>query len=96
MIAAGVGIFFLGLFTTLAVINSSVKSFLEWWQWGQGVGPLAGKTTVSVLIWLVTWAILDLAWRDKDVKIKVAFYIGLALGVLGAIGMFPPFFEAFE
>lgn len=96
MIAAGVGIFFLGLFTTLAVINSSVKSFLEWWQWGQGVGPLAGKTTVSVLIWLVTWAILYLAWRDKDVKIKVAFYIGLALGVLGAIGMFPPFFEAFE
>lgn len=96
MIAAGVGIFTLGLLTTLAVVSPSVKSFLLWWEWGQGVGPLAGKTTIAVLVWLVVWLVLDRMWRKKDVVLKTAFYIGLALGVLGAIGTFPPFFELFH
>jgi hypothetical protein len=96
MIAAGVGIFTLGLLTTLAVISGSVKTFLLWWEWGQGVGPLAGKSTLAVLAWLISWLILDLLWRKKDVEMKPAFYIGLTLGILGAIGTFPPFFELFH
>ncbi len=96
MIAAGVGIFVLGLLTTLAVISAGVKSFLLWWEWGQGVGPLAGKSTLAVLAWIVVWFILDRMWRKKDVELKSAFYIGLTLGILGAIGTFPPFFELFH
>lgn len=96
MISAGIGILTLGVLTTLAVISTGVKDFLAWWQWDQGVGPLAGKTTIAVVVWLVSWAILYLVWRNKDVDLKKAFYIGLALGIIGAIGMFPPFFEAFE
>lgn len=96
MISAGIGIFVLGLLTTLAVISAGVKSFLLWWAWGQGVGPLAGKTTIAVLVWLVSWFILDRMWRRKDVELKTALYIGFALGILGAIGTFPPFFELFH
>jgi hypothetical protein len=40
--------------------------------------------------------ILDVLWRKKDVEMKPAFYIGLTLGILGAIGTFPPFFELFH
>ena len=32
----------------------------------------------------------------EDVNLKTAFYSGLTLGIVGAIGMFPPFFELFE
>jgi hypothetical protein len=96
MISAGIGIFVLGLLTTLAVISAGVKSFLLWWEWGQGVGPLAGKATIAVIVWLVSWFILDRMWRKKDVELKTAFYIGFTLGVLGAIGTFPPFFELFH
>ena len=96
MIASGLGIFTLGLMTTLAVINGSVKSFLEWFQFDQGVGALAGKSTVSVIVFFITWLVLYLLWREKDVVLKKAFYIGLGLGILGVIGTFPPFFEAFE
>ena len=96
MISAGIGIFVLGLLTTLAVISGDVKSFLLWWEWGQGVGPLAGKSTLAVLSWLISWLILGLLWRKKDVELKPAFYIGLTLGILGAIGTFPPFFELFH
>jgi hypothetical protein len=96
MISAGIGIFVLGLLTTLAVISAGVKSFLLWWEWGQGVGPLAGKSTIAVIVWLVSWFVLDRIWRRKDVELKTAFYIGFGLGVLGAIGTFPPFFELFH
>jgi len=96
MLSAGVGILMLGLLTTFAVISDPIHDFLDWWQWGQGVGPLAGKTTIAVVIWLVAWAILYLVWRHKDVDLKKAFYGGLVLGIIGAIGMFPPFFELFE
>jgi hypothetical protein len=96
MIAAGIGVFVLGFFTTAAVISGGIKSFLAWWEWGQGVGPLAGKSTLAILAWLISWLILDLLWRKKDVDLKTAFYIGLGLGVLGAIGTFPTFFELFH
>ena len=96
MISAGIGIFVLGLLTTLAVISAGVKTFLLWWEWGQGVGPLAGKTTIAVVVWLLSWLILDRLWRRKDVELKTAFYIGLGFGILGAIGTFPPFFELFH
>ena len=96
MIASGLGVFTLGLMTTLAVINGSVKSFLEWFQFDQGVGALAGKSTVAVLVFFVAWLVLYLIWREKDVVLKTSFYIGLGLGILGVIGTFPPFFEWFE
>ncbi len=34
--------------------------------------------------------------KTKDIDIKKVFTVGLILGLLGAIGTFPPFFEAFE
>jgi hypothetical protein len=96
MISAGIGIFVLGFFTTAAVISGGIKSFLLWWEWGQGVGPLAGKSTLAILAWLISWFILDRLWRKKDVELMTAFYIGLGLGILGAIGTFPTFFELFH
>jgi hypothetical protein len=96
MISAGVGIFVLGFLTTGAVISSGLKDFLAWWEWGQGVGPLAGKSTIAVIVWLITWLVLYLLWKNKDVVLKTAFYIGLGLGVLGAIMTFPTFFELFH
>jgi hypothetical protein len=96
MIAAGVGVFTMGLMTTLAVINGSVKSFLEWFQFDQGVGALAGKSTVATIVFFGAWAVLYLLWREKDVVLKTSFYIGLGLGIVGMIFMFPPFFELFE
>lgn len=96
MLAAGIAIFVLGFLTTFAVISDGIHDFLAKWEWGQGVGPLAGKTTIATIAFFASWAGLHLAWRDKDVDIKKIFTIGLILGLLGALGTFPTFFEAFE
>ena len=95
MISVGIGIFVLGLLTVLAEASEGAKAWLEDWQWGQGVGPLAGKTTLASLAYLISLVVLFAIWRDKDIDVKKAFYIGLGLGILGAIGTFPTVFQAF-
>jgi hypothetical protein len=95
MVAAGVGIFVLGLLTTLAVPWAGLKGFLADFQLRQGVGPLAGKTTLAVLAWAASWGVLHYRWRERDVDLRRFYKIGFILGVLGAIGTFPPFFERF-
>jgi hypothetical protein len=95
MIAAGFGIFVLGLLTTLAEISEATREFLASFEMGRSVGPLAGKTTLAVAAWLAGWVVLHWAWRKQDVALSTAFWVGLALGIVGAIGTFPPFFEAF-
>jgi len=95
VIAAGIGIFVLGLLTVLAEASPGAKSWLQSWEWGAGVGPLAGKTTVASLAYFGSLALLWALWRHKDVKLRSAFFLGLTLGILGAIGTFPRFFQLF-
>lgn len=95
MISAGIGIFVLGLFTVLAEASTSTKTWLQKWEWGQGVGPLAGKTTLATLAYVISLVVLWAMWRNKNVNLRRAFTIGLVLGVLGAIGTYPTFFQAF-
>lgn len=95
MLAAGIGIFALGLFTTLNEASAALHDWFESWEFGRGVGPLAGKTTVAVIVWAIAWIVLHVAWSKKDVDLRRWFWIGLVLGILGAIGTFPPFFTAF-
>lgn len=76
LIAAGFGIFMLGLFTTGAEISEGLKSRLEDWQWGQGVGPLSGKTTVASTFYFGCLALMWFVWRQKDVDLKKTSYVG--------------------
>ena len=95
MLAAGIGILVLGLLTTLSEVSTGLHDFLAKFEFGQGVGPLAGKTILAVAGWAVSWVILAILWRGKDVDIRRMFWIGLVLGVLGAVLTFPPVFTAF-
>jgi hypothetical protein len=95
MIAAGAGILFLGFFTAGAEKWASLKNFLADFQGSQGVGPLAGKTTMGIILWLLAWGVLAFLWKGKEVDVKKAFRIGLILGIIGAILMYPPVFESF-
>ncbi len=95
MVAAGVGLFALGLLTVLAEASGAVHDVLARLDFGLGVGPLAGKTTLAVAAWILAWVVLGIAWGGRDVNLKAAFVVGLTLGVLGALGTFPPVFLSF-
>ena len=95
MLSAGIGIFVLGLLTTLNEAWAALHDFLGKFEAGRGVGPLAGKTIIAVAAWAVSWAVLGTAWRGKDVDIRRMFTIGLILGIIGGVLTFPTFFEMF-
>jgi len=95
MISAGLAIFALGFLTVLAEASKGANTWLGTWQWGQGVGALAGKTTIASLVYFGSLALLWVIWRNKQVNLKTAFYVGLGLGILGAVGTYPTFFQMF-
>ena len=92
LIAAGVGAFFLGLFTTWNEASTGMHDFLEI---DKGVGPLAGKTTFAVVAYLVSWAILaPLMWK-RTLPWNTILIITAVLIAAGFIGTFPKFFQEF-
>jgi hypothetical protein len=93
LLAGGIGACAIGLMTVLAEASPAVKTFLTF---SVPVGPLSGKTIVGVSIWLISWLVLGLLWKDKDVeinKVVIAAFVFLALGLLFT---FPPFFLSFS
>lgn len=92
IIAAGVGAVALGFFTTLAEASTSAK---DWLQFSDKVGPLSGKTIMTVIVWLVSWAILHVLLRRTRYETGRAFTIALVLIGLGVLGTFPTFFQLF-
>jgi len=95
MMAAGVGIFVTGLFTVLSEASVPIHDWLESLEFGRGVGPLAGKTILGTLSFFTSWIVLGMAWRTKELDLRPWFWIALALGVVGAVMMIPPVFQAF-
>lgn len=92
ILASGIGSFALGLFTTLAQAITAVRSALNLYD---PAGPLSGKTTVAVVIWLVAWAVFHQLWKDRHVNFTKVYIATLIMVALGLLGTFPLFFEAF-
>ncbi|HEX9380856.1 MAG TPA: hypothetical protein VF891_05095 [Gaiellaceae bacterium] len=92
LLAAGFGIFILGLLTTLAEASTGIKDGL---QWNDRVGPLSGKTIIATAVFFGTWALLTAALRRSEPPWKPVVYATGGLVVLGLLMTFPTFFQAF-
>jgi hypothetical protein len=92
IIAAGIGSLALGIFTTLAEVSEGFKDFLNF---NNSVGPLSGKTTYAVVVWLISWVVLHFMYKNKPMESRKALTVALILVALGVLGTFPIFFQAF-
>ena len=92
ILASGIGSLALGVFTTLAQAIVSVGNALNLYN---PVGPLSGKTTVAVGIWLVAWAVFHQLWKERQVNFIQVYMATLIMIALGLLGTFPLFFEMF-
>jgi len=90
MLAAGIGCFFLGLFTDLSETNKAIEGILTF---SKPVGALSGKTLIAILFWLVSWAILASKWKDQEVDFGKMYKVTLILVALGILMTFPLFFD---
>jgi fluoride ion exporter CrcB/FEX len=92
LLALGIGSFTLGLLTTLAETSESVA---DWLRINEGVGPLSGKTTFAVVVWLVAWAVLHFVLRARARLTNGVLVTTGVLIALGLLGTFPVFFQLF-
>src|SRR6266508_4626898 len=92
LLAAGFGIFILGLLTTLAEASTGIKDGL---QWNDRVGPLSGKTIIATAVFFGAWGLLAAALRRSEPPWKPVVYATGALVALGLLMTFPTFFQAF-
>lgn len=93
ILSAGIGSFALGIFTVLAEMSPWAKGMMTLTM---PVGPLSGKTTFAVVIWLASWMVLHLLWRNRDIgRFNEVIVAALLLVGLGFLGTFPLFFELF-
>src|SRR5438093_10814499 len=92
-LAAGVGSFVLGLLTTIAEASTTFADKLNWYN---PVGPLSGKTLISVIAFVVSWLVLHLVLRLKEPSERLVFSLTGLLVASGFLLTFPKFFDLFK
>jgi hypothetical protein len=93
ILAAGIGSAVIGILALAGDASATIKKLLIFYN---PTGALSGLTTVAIIIWLVSWYVLNLRWRSKAVdmaKVNMAAFIGLAIGFLLT---FPPFMDLIQ
>ncbi len=97
-LASGIGSLVLGLFVVLSEMSTDINNFLKFdanYGLGKGVGPLSGKAILAILVFVVSWAVLHVVWRGKEVPFTRVFTLALVLVAAGFLLTFPPVFDIF-
>jgi hypothetical protein len=92
MLAAGIGSAAVGVLTTLAEVSPGLKNVLNFYD---PVGPLSGKTTMAVVLWLLAWYALSRRWSVRPPVMQSVLVATFALIGVGFVGTFSLFFELF-
>ena len=91
IMAAGIGCAALGIDTLL--VEAGPKFFEKALNLYAPVGPLSGKVVIEVLAFVISWIVLGLGLRNKNVNFRRWAAIAILLIVIGLLGTFPPVFE---
>jgi len=92
IVASGIGAAVLGI---LVVLNDAYAAVNGMLVWVKPVGALSGKTGISVIAFLASWAILHFTMRGRSVKLDTMLIVGGILLAVGILLTFPPVFEVF-
>jgi hypothetical protein len=92
LLSAGIGAFAVAVLAFAGDKSALVRSHLAFYK---PTGPLSGVTSVAVLIWLLTWGILEWRWRKKAVAMGRISATAIALLCLSLVLTFPPFVDLF-
>lgn len=92
-LSAALGVFSIGLLTTLAAANADIK---EWLNWYHPTGPLSGKTILGVVTWVAAWPVAHfLLWKRETDLLRVLLVMSGVIAA-GLLLMFPPIFQLLE
>ena len=92
ILAAGFGCFMVAFFAIMADKIAAVKSMMIFYK---PTGPLSGVTTCAILVWLVSWAILNWLWGRRMLSLGKINAAALVLLGLALLLTFPPIVDLF-
>ncbi|MGP8270583.1 MAG: hypothetical protein ACLQLH_10990 [Terracidiphilus sp.] len=92
ILAAGLGSFVLAVLALMGDKSALIKSYLVFYK---PTGLLSGVTTAAILIWILTWGILQWRWRKRTVSVGRICAIALLLLGLSLLLTFPPVVDLF-
>ena len=58
-------------------------------------GGVTGRTALGTVIWLVSWAVLHVAWKDRAIESRAIVTLGGVLIALGILFTLPPVWGLF-
>jgi hypothetical protein len=87
LLSAGIGACALAI---IAIAADRFKGFAHGMTLWKPTGPLSGVTTTAVLVWLIVWGILELRWRNRNLRMNLVSVVALVLLLAGFLLTFPP------
>ena len=90
ILSAGIGCGLLGILALAGDASPAINKALVFYH---PSGALSGVTTVSIIVWLVSWGVLARLWAGRNVdlvKVNVLSFVGL---VIGLALTFPPIMD---
>lgn len=91
VLAMGLGALMMSVLAMIADHSITVKEMMTFYT---PTGPLSGVTTTAVVLWLVSWIALDIAWKRRNINGRIVG-LGLVLLATGFVLMFPPVGDLF-
>ncbi len=67
----------------------------SWIPNAEGIGPYSGKETITLVAWLVSWLVLELLLRRRDVDLKLWFGVAMTGLVVAVLLVWPPVWHVF-
>ncbi|HEX2697989.1 MAG TPA: hypothetical protein VHM28_09790 [Anaerolineales bacterium] len=89
LLAGGIGSAVFGL-VTLAYELNDTSAFAGSLSWYKPTGGLSGKSSLGILAFFVSWAILHYLWKDKETDFNRITMLAYVLLAIGLVGTFPP------
>lgn len=92
IMAAAIGSLSLGMLT---VGGDASKSFARHLVLYRATGPLSGVTTIAIVIWLLSWALLSRRWSRRNVALRPILTVAFILLAASLLLTFPPIIDLF-
>lgn len=84
-LAAGIGAFAIGFIVILNEAGLFAVPALY-----APTGGVSGRTTLAVVIWLISWAVLHRRWKNRQIESRRVHFLSVILIGLGILLTFPP------
>ena len=91
LLAAWIGLMALAITNIAAGADAGFRS---WITLHSGIGPYSGKQLFMYVAWFVSWPVLHLGLRRREMDLKRGFGFFLIGILVATLLMWPPIFEA--